>query len=129
MTWEWVLLRTALALHEEQISEHGGGSGVRDMGMLESAIARPENQAAYGEIDGPALAAAYAFGIARNHPFVDGNKRTAFEVSATFLILNGFVLTATEEDVVTTFLSLAAGTLSEPDLADWFRANSAAIPR
>jgi death on curing protein len=117
----------ALAIHAEQIAEHGGLEGTRDQGLFESAMARPENLAAYGEPGVCDLAAAYAFGLARNHPFADGNKRTAFVVSATFLILNGRDLTATEIDVVEIFLKLAAGELTEAELADWFRARSRTI--
>ena len=114
-------------MHGEQVAEHGGLQGVRDQGLLESALARPENQAAYGDPDVCDLAAAYAFGLARNHPFADGNKRTAFVVSATFLLLNGRNLTASEVDVVETFLKLASGDLTESDLAAWFRAGSVSI--
>lgn len=121
MNWIWVSLEVALAAHHEQIAEHGGGEGVRDSGMLESAMARPQNLVAYGYPDGAELAAAYAFGIARNHPFVDGNKRTAAVVSETFLALNGHDLTATDAELVVTFLALAAGELSEGELAAWFR--------
>lgn len=121
MTVRWVSLRAVLAMHAAQIAEHGGGEGVRDEGLLDSALSRPLNLQAYGEPDLPALAAAYAFGIARNHPFVDGNKRTAFVVSATFLVLNGRRLAASERDVVETFLALAAGVLDEDALAGWFR--------
>ena len=121
MNWIWVSLEVALAAHHEQIAEHGGGEGVRDSGMLESAMARPQNLVAYGDPDGAELAAAYAFGIARNHPFVDGNKRTAAVVSETFLALNGHGLTATDAELVVTFLVLAAGELSERELAAWFR--------
>ena len=121
MNWIWVSLEVALAAHHEQIAEHGGGEGVRDSGMLESAMARPQNLVAYGYPDGAELAAAYAFGIARNHPFVDGNKRTAAVVSETFLALNGHGLTATDAELVVTFLALAAGELSERELAAWFR--------
>ncbi|MDQ7249867.1 type II toxin-antitoxin system death-on-curing family toxin [Dongia sedimenti] len=124
MTWRWIRLGEATAIHAEQIAEHGGLAGVRDQGLFESAMARAENLAAYGEPDACDLAAAYAYGLARNHPFADGNKRTAFVVSATFLILNGRDLTATEVEVVETFLKLAAGALTEPELADWFRARS-----
>lgn len=127
MTWRWIRLGEATAIHAEQIAEHGGLEGIRDQGLFESAMARPENRAAYGEPDVCDLAAAYAFGLARNHPFADGNKRTAFVVSATFLILNDRDLTATEIDVVETFLKLAAGALSDADLADWFRAHSREI--
>jgi death-on-curing protein len=127
VTWRWIRLGEAMAIHTEQIAEHGGLEGLRDNGLFESAMARAENRAAYGNPDVCDLAAAYAFGLARNHPFADGNKRTAFVVSVTFLILNGRDLTATEVAVVETFLKLAAGELPEAELADWFRANSRAI--
>ncbi|MDE2404106.1 MAG: type II toxin-antitoxin system death-on-curing family toxin [Sphingomonadales bacterium] len=123
--WVWVLPQVAEAAHAEQLAEHGGGEGVRDPGLLASALARPQNLAVYGEPDAPALAAAYAFGIARNHPFVDGNKRTAAVVSETFLALNGHVLDATDAEVVVAFLALAAGELGEDELADWFRTHLA----
>ena len=110
-----------MAIHAEQIAEHGGGEGVRDAGLLHSAMARPLNLIAYGEPDIAALAAAYAFGIARNHPFTDGNKRTAAVVSETFLMLNGLALNASDAELVVTFQALAAGDLSEDELADWFR--------
>lgn len=119
--WEWVTLDVALAAHGEQIAEHGGGEGVRDVGLLDSALARPRNLAALDEPDAAALAAAYAYGIARNHPFVDGNKRIAAVVSETFLLLNGFALGANDAEVVVAILALAAGELSEQELADWFR--------
>jgi death on curing protein len=111
----------AVAAHAEQLAEHGGGEGVRDERLLESAMARPQNLAAYGDPDIADLAAAYAFGIARNHPFVDGNKRTAAVVSETFLVLNGQSLTASDAELVVAFLALAAGELSEEEMADWFR--------
>ena len=110
-----------MAAHAEQIAEHGGGGGVRDPGVLESALARPRNLNEYGEPDIADLAAAYAFGIARNHPFVDGNKRIAAVVSETFLILNGHSLAASDAELVVAFLALAAGELSEEELAEWFR--------
>ena len=119
----WVDARVALAVHDEQLAEHGGAAGLRDPGALDSAMARPRQLAAYGEPDLAALAAAYAFGLARNHPFVDGNKRTAFVVSLTFLRLNGLVLTATDADAVLTFVALAGGGLAEDALADWVRAH------
>ena len=119
--WIWVTGAVAIAAHAEQLAEHGGGEGVRDMSLLESAMARPQNLAAYGEPDAAALAAAYAFGIARNHPFIDGNKRTAAVVSETFLLLNGFALDASDAELVVAFLALAAGELSEEEMADWFR--------
>jgi death-on-curing protein len=119
--WRWVALDVAVAAHSEQLAEHGGAEGVRDERLLESAMARPRNLAAYGEPDAAGLAAAYAYGIARNHPFVDGNKRTAAVVSETFLILNGYRLTANDAELVVAFLALAAGELSEAEIADWFR--------
>lgn len=119
--WIWVALEVAIAAHAEQLAEHGGGEGVRDPGALESAMARARNLAAYGDPDAAALAAAYAFGIARNHPFVDGNKRTAAVVSEAFLILNGYALDASDAELVVAFLALAAGELSEEEMADWFR--------
>jgi death-on-curing protein len=119
--WLWVTLDVALAAHHKQIAEHGGGEGVRDFGLLDSAMARPLNPHAFGEPDAADLAAAYAFGIARNHPFVDGNKRTAAVVSETFLLLNGFALGASDAELVVAFLALAAGELTEDELADWFR--------
>ncbi len=121
--WIWVALEVAQAAHLEQLAEHGGGVGVRDMRLLESAMARPQNLLAYGDPDAAALAAAYAYGIARNHPFIDGNKRTAAVVSETFLVLNGYVLTANDAELVVAFLALAAGELSEEELASWFRAH------
>jgi death-on-curing protein len=124
--WVWVAIEVAQAAHAEQLAEHGGGEGVRDLALLESAMARPQNLAAYGEPDAAALAAAYAWGIARNHPFVDGNKRTAAVVSETFLILNGHRLDASDAELVVTFVALAGGELSEEELADWFRDRVAA---
>lgn len=124
---EWVTLDVALAVHGEQIAEHGGGEGVRDVGLLDSAMAHPRNLAALDEPDAGALAAAYAYGIARNHPFVDGNKRIAAVVSETFLLLNGFVLGANDAEVVVAILALAAGELSEQELADWFRHHVTAV--
>jgi len=122
MNWIWVALSVAQAAHREQLAEHGGADGVRDQTLLESAMARPQQFAAYGDPDLPALAASYAFGIARNHPFVDGNKRTAAVVSETFVILNGYDMpTTSDAEVAATFIALAAGELSEYELADWFR--------
>jgi len=119
--WLWIATDVALAAHAEQLAEHGGGEGVRDAGALESAMARPVNLSLYGEPDAAALAAAYAFAIARNHPFVDGNKRTAAVVSETFLALNGHTLGASDAELAVAFVALAAGELSEDELADWFR--------
>jgi death on curing protein len=121
LDWSWITPAVALAAHDEQLAEHGGGEGLRDERLLESAMARPRNLAAYGEPDVAALAAAYAYGIARNHPFVDGNKRTAVIVSETFVIINGYWLTAADDELVLTFIALAAGELSEVQMADWFR--------
>lgn len=120
----WVHEKVILALHDEQIAEHGGGSGMRDLGLLESALARPVHQCVYDKPDLAALAAAYAYGIARNHPFVDGNKRTAAVVMELFLMLNGVVVTANDGEVVVIFLALAAGDLSEEALVDWIREHS-----
>lgn len=119
--WRWVTHAAALAAHSEQLEEHGGGDGVRDMGLFESAMARPQNLAAYGDPDAAALAASYAFGLARNHPFIDGNKRTALVVSELFLIKNGLSLTAGDAETLAVFLDLAAGEISEEELAGWFR--------
>lgn len=110
-----------MAAHQEQLAEHGGGQGVRDERLLDSAMACAKNLAAYGQPDAADLAAAYAYGIARNHPFIDGNKRTAAVVSETFLLVNGYLLNATDAEVVVAFLALAAGDLAEDELADWFR--------
>jgi death on curing protein len=125
--WLWVTLDVAQAAHLEQLAEHGGGEGVRDARLLESAMARPQNLVAYGQPDAAQLAAAYAFGIARNHPFVDGNKRTAAVVSETFLLLNGNALAASDAELVVAFLALAAGELSEEEMADWFRLHTAPV--
>ena len=111
----------ARAAHLEQLAEHGGGEGVRDDGLLESAMARPQNLAAYGTPDAAALAASYAFGLARNHPFIDGNKRTALVVSELFLLKNRLSLKAEDAETLAIFLDLAAGELTEDELADWFR--------
>jgi death-on-curing protein len=119
----WIDGRLALAVHDRQLAEHGGGQGLRDLSALESALARPRNSWSYGETDLCRLAAAYAFGIARNHPFVDGNKRTAWVAARTFLILNNRNLTYGREEAVRVVERLAAGELSEDELADWFRAH------
>ena len=123
----WIRLDVVLRMHEEVLMLHGGPEGVRDLGLLESALARSKNLLAYSEpgVSIARFAAAYAKGIVANHPFVDGNKRTAFTVSLTFLRLNGFEITATKEDRVLTFWSLAAGEISEEQLAQWFERNMA----
>ncbi|MCA1799524.1 MAG: type II toxin-antitoxin system death-on-curing family toxin [Xanthomonadaceae bacterium] len=124
----WISSRLALAIHERQIAEHGGDSGLRDSNMLESALARPRHQFAYGgpEMDIPAMAAAYAFGLAKNHPFVDGNKRTAYVVCRLFLRLNGWDFINPLADRYTIFLELASGAVSEAALVDWLRTCSRA---
>jgi death-on-curing protein len=124
VTVEWIAYQTALIYHDLQIEEHGGAHGVRGEGAVQSALARPENLAAYGEPDLFDLAAAYAHGIVQNHPFVDGNKRTGFVVAVSFLDLNGRALEVDEAEAAVIFLRLAAGELSEPDLAAWFRRNA-----
>jgi death on curing protein len=123
--WVWIDPRVIHAVHEEQLAEHGGAAGVRDAGLLESALARPRNLAAYGAPDAAALAAAYGFGLARNHPFIDGNKRTAFVATELFLTLNGFDLDAGDADCVVVMLALAAGNLEESEFADWLRQHMA----
>jgi death on curing protein len=117
----WLDATDAVAIHDRQLAEHGGGTGVRDMNLLGSALGRPVNQWAYGEDDLCALTAAYAFGVARNHPFIDGNKRTAWVLARLFLRLNGVAIAFAPEDAIATMLALAAGELSEEALADWFR--------
>ena len=124
--WVWIGESVALAVHDMQLAEHGGLNGVRDKNLLESALAKPRNQEVYGTPDVAELAASYAFGLARNHPFVDGNKRTAFVVCELFLNLNGWVLAANDVDCVLTMQALAAGEISELKFADWIRSNSTA---
>jgi death on curing protein len=125
--WKWVSHRAALTAHAEQLAEHGGGTGIHDMGLFESAMARPQQLEAYGEPDAAALAASYAFGLARNHPFVDGNKRTAAVVSLLFPLKNGWRVESTDADMTVAFIALAAGELSEDELADWFRQRVVAV--
>jgi death-on-curing protein len=119
----WVRDDLVLAIHRRQLAEHGGGEGIRDPGLLDSALSRPKNLLAYSteEPDLAILAAAYAWGLARNHPFVDGNKRTAYVVCRTFLKLNGRDLDASPEEKYLTFLRLAEGRLTEQALAAWIR--------
>jgi death-on-curing protein len=122
MKWIWIVDSAVLAIHEAQLAEHGGMVGTRDEGLLASALARPRNVAAYGEDpDAASLAAAYAFGLSRNHPFLDGNKRTAFVVMELFLNLNGWTLEADDAVCISMMLTLAAGKLSEKLLAKWLR--------
>jgi len=119
----WIREDVVRAIHRRQLTEHRGQPGIRDEGLLASALARPKNLIAYSENDPDlaALAAAYAFDIASNHPFLDGNKRTAFVVCRVFLLLNGRDLNASREQKYLTFLRLASGDLSEEDLAAWLR--------
>ena len=122
--WVWLDPSVIHAVHDEQLGEHGGAAGLRDVGLLESALARPMQLAAYGEPDAAALAAAYGFGLAKNHPYVDGNKRTAFVAVELFLMLNGWELAASDADCVIAMMHLAAGDRSEEQFADWLRVNS-----
>lgn len=122
--WHWLSADVLLAVHEEQLAEHGGAAGVRDLGLFESALARPQNLAAPGDPDVAALAASYGVGLARNHPFVDGNKRTAFVAVELFLALNGHALVADDATCVLTLLAVAAGTLDEAAFAAWLRTHS-----
>ncbi len=118
----WLDVNLIIAIHKRQIAEHGGSDGIRDTGLLESALARPPNIAANEpDADIAQLAAAYGFGIAKNHPFVDGNKRTALVATRTFLLLNGFQIAASQEEKYFTFIALADGSLSEDELAAWIR--------
>ena len=117
----WLPKSLVLAVHDRQLAEHGGARGVRDEGLLESALARPENQRAYGEKDVATLAAAYAFGIARNHPFIDGNKRTAFVACELFLVANGVELVASDEECLAMMLALAASEIDDAEFAAWLR--------
>lgn len=117
----WLLPAVVRAIHDEQIAEHGGGGGLRDAGLLESALDRPRDLLAYGTLDMAALAAALGHGIARNHPFVDGNKRTAFVAVELFLELNDHALTADDAECVIVMLRLAEGSIGENDFAAWLR--------
>lgn len=117
----WVPREVAEPVHDRQLAEHGGGTGIRDAGLLESALERPRNLLHYGQPDTAALAAAYAFGIARNHPFVDGNKRTAWVAARLFLRLNGAQLTFDKAEATIMMQQLAAGDLDEAAVAAWFR--------
>lgn len=119
--WTWLSAEVLRAVHAEQLAEHGGAAGVRDAGLFESALARAQNLAHYGEPDVADLAASYGFGLARNHPFIDGNKRTAFVAVELFLHVNGFELQADDPACVLTMLAVASGTLEEAGFADWIR--------
>lgn len=126
--WVWLSAEVLLAAHDEQLAEHRGANGIRDYNAFESALARPKNLAAYGSPDASALAAAYAFGLAKNHPFVDGNKRIALIALESFLALNGFELIADDAQCVIAILSLAAGDLEEDQLAAWIAKRLRALP-
>ncbi len=117
----WIDKRALLFLHSESLAEHGGPEGIRDAGLLDSALARPRNRLAYEEPDLASLAAAYGVGIAKNHPFVDGNKRAAFLAVGLFLALNGHGITATQVDATRTMLVVAAGEMDEDAFAQWLR--------
>lgn len=122
--WVWIERSVILAVHDEQLAEHGGAVGLRDGGLFDSALARAANLDAYEKPDAADLAAAYGVGLAKNHPFVDGNKRTAFVAVELFLVLNGFELAASDTDCVLTMLAVAAGDLDEATFAAWIRNNS-----
>jgi death-on-curing protein len=121
MPWRWVPPKVVFAIHDRQLAEHGGMDGVRDAGIIESAMVRAVNLAAYGNPDGADLAAAYAFGITKNHGFIDGNKRTAWVVARLFLADNGLKLNFDKHNAIKTMEDLAAGKISEAQLAAWFR--------
>lgn len=121
MSHAWLLKSVVLAIHGEQLAEHGGLSGLRDEAKLDAALDRPQNLLAYGHPDIFDLAAAYAFGICQGHAFIDGNKRTAFVATELFLLLNGYELVATDAECVATWLSLADARLDEPAIAQWLR--------
>ena len=124
---EWLELGIVIDFHAEQLALFGGLDGIRDLGLLESALARPQNKFAYGETNLAALAASYGFGIARNHPFIDGNKRTALASMIVFLNLNGFALVAPQEAATAIVLALAAGEIGEDVLARWIADNVRAL--
>ena len=126
MSFAWIDEKVIWAIHEAQLAEHGGSAGIRDAGLLASALARPINLAAYGSPDVSDCAAAYGFGISRNHPFIDGNKRTAFVCTELFLALNGHSLAANDVDCVLTMLAVASGELDEAAFAAWLRDHLAA---
>lgn len=120
---KWLGVGAVLVMHEEQLAEHGGAAGVRDLGLLESALARPQNAWSYGESDLVALGALYAAGVMRNHPFIDGNKRTGFLAAYAFLYVNGLEIVADEAEVIVQCLSLAASEIDEAEFAAWLREN------
>lgn len=119
--WKWINRQVLLLLHDESLAEHGGGSGLRDEGLLDSALARPLNLALYGQPDVADLAASYGVGLAKNHAFVDGNKRAAFLAVGMFLAVNGYRLQATQADATLTMMDVAAGAMDESTFAQWIR--------
>jgi len=123
--WRWIDKRALLLLHDESLAEHGGAAGLRDEGLLESALARPLHRESYSKPDLADLAAAYGVGLAKNHPFVDGNKRAAFLAVGVFLALNGQRLVATQAEATLTMLGVASGELEEAPFAAWIRAHTA----
>lgn len=125
MNWRWIDARPLLLLHDESLAAHGGLPGLRDAGLFESALARPQHLATYGAPDAAALAAAYGYGLARNHPFADGNKRVAFLAVGMFLRLNGLRLIASQAEATAAILALAAGDIDEPTFAAWLRERTA----
>jgi death on curing protein len=125
--WRWINRSALMRLHDMGIAQFGGATGLRDEGMLDSALNRPEQLAHYGAPDVADLAAAYGYGLVKNHAFVDGNKRVAFLSVGLFLRLNGYALTASQVDATTTVLKLAASEMTEADFAIWIRANSKAV--
>ena len=125
MSWRWITKSALMLLHDESLATHGGGEGLRDEGLLDSALARPLNLVAYADADAPpdvaALAASYTVGLAKNHPFVDGNKRAAFLATGLFLYLNGYRLQASQAEATITMLLVATGDITEEAFADWLR--------
>jgi death on curing protein len=121
MNWRWIDKAALQLLHDESLAEHGGRAGLRDEGLLDSALGKPLNMAAYGEPDVADLAASYATGLAKNHPFVDGNKRAAFLAVGMFLYLNGYRLQTTQADAIVHVLGLAAGDITQQEFAAWIR--------
>jgi death-on-curing protein len=126
--WRWIGITLVHAIHDRQLAEHGGLPGIRDGGAIESALGRPRNQAAYGQADAASLAAAYAYGLARNHGFLDCNKRTAWVTARLFLADNAHPLAFRPMDAIAAMQALAGGTMTEPDLAAWFRERLSAPP-
>ena len=122
--WVWIEEAVILAVHEMQLAEHGGATGLRDRGLLESALAKPHQHAIYGSPDAATLAAAYGYGISRNHAFMDGNKRTGYVAAELFLALNGLSLEADDAQCVLTMLAVAEGSITEAEFASWIRQHS-----